>query len=338
MIDREQVIRTFLQTCGWDQAHRQAMTADASFRSYERLYGPAGSTAILMSAPPETNEAVDIFVAIAEILLDYGYSAPRILGRDYANGLLLIEDLGDDLYARICRTHAQLEAPLYEAAVDLLIDLSGQPQPATLPPYSDAVYRREASLLPDWYLRAATGGIDAAGAAEFLDLISAACAAVAPFDPVLVMRDYHAENLLWLPDRRGVARVGLLDFQDALLGHPAYDLVSLLEDARRDTGPALQRAMKQRYIAGTSADPADFDYAYCAVGAQRNLKIIGIFARLFLRDGKCGYLDLIPRVWGHLKRDLAHPCLQDLRRWIDENVSEPTPQTLNAIRGYADAS
>jgi aminoglycoside/choline kinase family phosphotransferase len=338
MIDREQAIRTFLETCGWDQARRQAMTADASFRSYERLYGPSANTAILMNAPPETNEAVDIFVAIADILLEYGYSAPRILAHDYANGLLLIEDLGDDLYARICRSQAKLEAPLYEAAVDLLIDLSGQPQQATLPPYSDAVYRREASLLPDWYLRAAAGGITPGEAMEFLDLVSAACAAVAPFDPVLVMRDYHAENLLWLPDRRGVARVGLLDFQDALLGHPAYDLVSLLEDARRDTGPSLQSDMKQRYIAGTSVDPTEFDYAYCEIGAQRNLKIIGIFARLLLRDGKAGYLDLIPRVWGHLQRDLAHPRLQGLRRWVGLHVPEPTAQTLNTIRGYADAS
>jgi aminoglycoside/choline kinase family phosphotransferase len=338
MIDREQVIRTFLETCGWDQARRQAMTADASFRSYERLYGPGDNTAILMNAPPETNEPVDIFAAIAEILLEYGYSAPRILAPDYANGLLLIEDLGDDLFARICWSHAQLEAPLYESAVDLLIDLSGQPQPATLPPYSDAVYRREASLLPDWYLRAATGGVNTGRAAEFLDLVSTACAAVAPFEPVLVMRDYHAENLLWLPDRRGVARVGLLDFQDALLGHPAYDLVSLLEDARRDTSPSLQSDMKQRYIAATPLDPADFEYAYCAIGAQRNLKIIGIFARLFLRDGKAGYLDLIPRVWGHLQRDVAHPRLQDLRRWIDANVPEPTSETLNAIHGYSDAS
>lgn len=319
-------------------ARRQAMTADASSRFYERLYGPGDNTAILMNAPPETNEPVDIFVAIAEVLLGYGYSAPRILARDYADGLLLIEDLGDDLYARICRSRPQLEVPLYEAAVDLLTDLSGQPQPGSLPPYSDAVYRREAGLLPDWYLRAATGGVAPGEAAEFLDLVSAACAAVAPFEPVLVLRDYHAENLLWLPDRRGVARVGLLDFQDALLGHPVYDLVSLLEDARRDTDASLQRAMKQRYIAGTSVDAADFHYAYCAIGAQRNLKIIGIFARLFLRDGKAGYLDLIPRVWGHLRRDLAHPGLPDLRRWVDRNVPEPTAQILNAIRGYADAS
>lgn len=338
MISREQVIRTFLQTCGWDQARRQAMTADASFRSYERLFGPGDSTAILMNAPPDTNEGVDIFVNIAGILSGYGYSAPRILAQDAANGLLLIEDLGDGLYARICRSHPQLEAPLYEAAVDLLVDLSHQPQPTGLPPYSDAVYRREAALLTDWYLRAASGGTAATKATEFLDLVSGACAAVAPFDRVLVMRDYHAENLLWLPDRRGAARVGLLDFQDALLGHPAYDLVSLLEDARRDTGPALQTAMKQRFIAGTATDAAAFGYAYCAIGAQRNLKIVGIFARLALRDGKTGYLDLIPRVWRHLQRDLAHPGLQELRRWVDENVPEPTPKTLNAIRGYADAS
>lgn len=338
MINREQVVRTFLQTCGWGKARRQAMTADASFRSYERLFASAGGTAILMNAPPDTNEGVGVFVNIAGILSGYGYSAPHILAQDAASGLLLIEDLGDDLYARLCRSQPQLELPLYEAAVDLLIDLARQPQPTCLQPYSAAVYRREAALLTDWYLPASTGARASAEPDEYVDLVSEACAAVAPFDPVLVMRDYHAENLLWLPDRHGIARVGLLDFQDALLGHPAYDLVSLLEDARRDTSPALQEAMKQRYIAGTATDPQAFEYAYCAIGAQRNLKIVGIFARLFLRDGKVGYLDLIPRVWAHLQRDLAHPDLKRLRRWVSENVPEPTPENLNAIRGYADVS
>ncbi len=313
------------------------MTADASFRSYERLHAPDGSSAILMNAPPDTNEGVDIFVTIAGILSGYGYSAPRILAQDVAGGLLLIEDLGDDLYARLCRSRPQLEPPLYEAAVDLLIDLSRQPRPTGLQPYSDAVYRREAGLVTDWYLRGSATSGRHASPEQYLNLVSDACAAAAPFDPVLVMRDYHAENLLWLPDRHGVARVGLLDFQDALLGHPAYDLVSLLEDARRDTSPALQQAMKQRYIAGTATDPQAFEYAYCALGAQRNLKIVGIFARLFLRDGKAGYLGLIPRVWGHLQRDLAHPDLKDLRRWVEQNVPEPTPDTLNVIRGHADA-
>lgn len=338
MHNREQAIRRFLQAQGMGRARRQAMTADASFRAYERLHRPDGSTAILMNAPPDTNESVEIFAGIARTLLGHGYSAPRILAQDTDAGLLLIEDLGDDLYARVCQSRPALEAPLYAAAVDLLADLARRPVPAGTAPYSDAVYRREAALLTDWYLRAAGHPADAAAAGAYLDLVSDACAGVAPGAPVLVLRDYHAENLLWLPDRAGLARVGLLDFQDALAGHPAYDLVSLLEDARRDTGAELRQAMTRRYLDASGAAAEAFGHACCAIGAQRNLKIIGIFARLFLRDGKAGYLSLIPRVWGHLQRDLAHPRLDGLRRWVARNVPEPTPDTLSAIRGYADAS
>ena len=181
MNSREQVIRAFLQGCGWQQARRQAMTADASFRSYERLRGPDGDTAILMNAPPETNESVGIFADIANILLGYGYSAPQILVADPGNGLLLLEDLGDDLFAQLCLRQPELQGPLYAAAVDLLIDLSRQSPPAGLPPYSDAFYRSEAALLPQWYLQALPDRPDQAQTARFTDLVSQACAAAAPF-------------------------------------------------------------------------------------------------------------------------------------------------------------
>ena len=168
--------------------------------------------------------------------------------------------------------------------------------------------------------------------AEFGDLVARACAFTLSERPCLVLRDYHAENLLWLPDRDGVKNVGLLDFQDALIGHPAYDLVSLLEDARRDTDPELRSAMIRRYLSLTGLDQTDFHRAYAVLGAQRNLKIIGIFTRLWIRDGKPVYLDKIPRVWDHVQRDLAHPDLVELKNWIARHVPAPDQSILNRIR------
>jgi aminoglycoside/choline kinase family phosphotransferase len=152
-------------------------------------------------------------------------------------------------------------------------------------------------------------------------------------NPVLVMRDYHAENLLWLPKHDGVQRVGLLDYQDALAGHPAYDLVSLLEDARRDTAPELRAAMIEQYLANSDQEPDSFNAAYALLGAQRNLKIVGIFARLSMRDGKSHYVDLIPRVWDHLMRDLQHPACEKMRDWVVQYVPPPTPANLQKLKG-----
>ncbi|MFT6775685.1 MAG: aminoglycoside/choline kinase family phosphotransferase [Paracoccaceae bacterium] len=170
--------------------------------------------------------------------------------------------------------------------------------------------------------------------------MTAACTPVAVNDPAapgaaLVLRDYHAENLIWLPDRAGPARVGLLDHQDALIGHPAYDLASVLEDARRDTSPTLRAAMLARYCAATGADPDTFGAAFAILAAQRNLKIVGIFARLCIRDGKPSYVDLIPRVWAHLARDLAHPALADLAQFVAAHVPPPDAPVLARLRALA---
>jgi aminoglycoside/choline kinase family phosphotransferase len=156
-------------------------------------------------------------------------------------------------------------------------------------------------------------------------------------DPVqvLVLRDYHAENLLWLPERGGVKSVGLLDFQDALIGHPAYDLLSLLEDARRDTSQSLQANMKHYFIKQSGVDDTAFNADYATLGAQRNLKIIGIFARLCIRDKKPHYVDMIPRVWAHLQRDLSHPKLAGLKAWVDRNMPAPSPEILARIKEAA---
>ena len=316
--ERAARISAFLEAAGWGGAERRPLAGDASFRRYERLADGA-RCAVLMDAPPP-HEDVRPFRALAGHLSAEGYSAPRIDAADDDGGLLLIEDLGDLTFARALDGGADPE-PLYAAAVAVLADLHRRAVPAGLAPYDEAAYLAEAGLLVDWFLPA----MGVADAPALADGYRAAWRAVLPLAaagaPVLVLRDYHAENLMWLPARRGLARVGLLDFQDALAGSPAYDLVSLLEDARRDVAPALAERMIARYLETAPAcEPCAFRAAYDVLGAQRNAKIVGIFTRLWKRDGKAGYLDLIPRVWRLLERDLARAALGPVRAWFDEHV------------------
>ena len=341
--NRDLLARAFLDASGWGNAAIAPLAGDASNRRYLRIAGQAGE-AVLMDAPPERGEDTSPFVAVTEWLLDQGYSAPRILASDADEGFLLIEDLGDDLYARYLERHPEAEQELYETAVDLLVDCAGRDVPATigrarlpLMPYDMDVLEREAMLLVEWWLPAATGTpVTDEIAGAYRALVRTAFAPVADAREVLVQRDYHAENLLWLPERDGLARVGLLDYQDALAGHPAYDLVSLLEDARRDTSLELQRAMVKRYLsARPELDARTFCRDYALLGAQRNLKIIGIFSRLCVRDRKPHYLDLIPRVWNHLTLDLSHPALSDMNDWIKQHVPMPDSTILKRIAAEA---
>ncbi|MFN4312080.1 MAG: aminoglycoside phosphotransferase family protein [Ferrovibrio sp.] len=315
---RDVLARDFLARTGWSAASRAKLAGDASFRKYERLHLD-GRAAVLMDAPPP-QEDVRPFLRIARLLLQHGYSAPRIMAEDPEHGFLLLEDLGDDLYASLIRQgHAEL--PLYEAAIDFLLDLHRHAAPADLAPYDEARLIDELGLFTDWYLPALTGGeTPEALRREFLALWRALAPEVCLPPRILVLRDFHAENLIWLPQRAGAACVGLLDFQDAVAGHPAYDLVSLIEDARRDVAPKLAEAMLRRYIAGSGSDDAGFRRACAILGAQRNLRIIGIFTRLWKRDGKPHYQAFMPRMWRLVERDLAHPALGDLRRWVDATV------------------
>ncbi len=334
MAERDTIKRNFLRHAKWEQAAITPLAGDASARRYERLHnGTTGESAVLMIAPPKSGEDVSLFVEVAKILGAWGYSAPKILALDQKNGFVLLEDLGDDLFARAAAGDPALESDIYAAATDLLIDLHGRAAPESLPSYSRDVYLNESRLLWQWYMPAATGvQVSQNFTDRFDNLIAAACDSLNTDRPVLVMRDYHAENLLWLPERTGLARVGLLDFQDALSGHRAYDLISLIEDARRDTTAELRETMIARYILGTNVDEQDFRQALAVLGAQRNIKIIGIFARLCVRDGKSAYVDMIPRVWDHLQRDLAHPALDDLRTLLENHVVQPDKQTCDRIR------
>ncbi len=342
-MNRNDVKSTFLRSAGWGRAILSPLAGDASNRRYERLTnGPGRRNAVLMDAPAERGEDISVFLAFTGLLRDLGYSAPEVLEADVPSGLALIEDLGDALYARVAAATPEMETPLYEAATDLLAALHTAPPPrlatgsgasVAIQPYDSAVLRREARLALNWWRLGVTGqapGNDLV--TEYDALIVDACANAEGDRSALVLRDYHAENLLWLPGRVGHRKVGLLDYQDALLGAPAYDLVSLLEDARRDTNADLREAMQARYIRAAGVDNDAFRATYAALGAQRNLKIIGIFARLHLRDGKPAYLDLIPRVWDHLQRDLAHPALSPLAEFVAQHIPLPTRNTLAQVR------
>ncbi len=323
---RSERIEDFLAGAGWAGAHRAPLAGDASARRYERVRRGARA-AILMDAPPESGLDLTPFVAVTGWLRDHGLSAPEILAADLGGGLLLLEDLGEDLLATLCAADPARAPELYGAAIDLLAWFQSLPPPAggwTPPPYDMAVLLREARLATEWYLPAATGAPAPADlAAEFDALAEAAFTPLLPASTVPIYRDYHAENLIWLPARRGRARVGLLDYQDLLIGHPAYDLVSLLEDARRDVAPELRAAMLARYRARTGAEPEALDHAAHVLSAQRNLKILGLFTRLARRDGKPRYLGYLPRVWSYLRADLAHPALAPLAGWVEAHLPPP---------------
>jgi hypothetical protein len=334
---RGEALRAFLADAGLAGAVVRPLAGDASNRRYHRL---AEAGAVVMDAPPEANERMDAFVAVTKWLRRAGLSAPEIRAADLDRGFLLLEDLGDDLFARVLEAGRAEEHVLYAAAVDLLADLAAAAPdlgtPAGIRPYDEAALLREVRLAVEWWVPGASGApLPPDALAEFDALVEDSVAPVTAAREVTVLRDYHAENLIWLPDRPGAARVGLLDYQDALAGHAAYDLVSLLEDARRDTSPELRAAMLARYLDRRGIAPEPFRAALATLGAQRNLKIVGIFARLALRDGKARYLGLIPRVWAHLLRDLAHPDLAALRRFVTRHVPAPEPPALGRIAAQA---
>ncbi|MFX0542343.1 aminoglycoside phosphotransferase family protein [Roseovarius sp. S4756] len=327
MTDRTALAVRFLGGTDWAGADLSPLAGDASNRRYMRATRGEG-TAVLMDAPAERGEDVRPFIAIARYLSDMGLSAPRILAQDVQHGFLLLEDLGDDLFARVIPRAPECETALYEAATDVLVHLHAQALPPDLLPYDPPLMASMAMLAFDWYANDPDSIRRAAAHAAVLS----ALATDASDDSVLIQRDYHAENLLWLPDRKGPARVGLLDFQDAMRGHPAYDLVSLLQDARRDVPAEIEQDMIARYVERTGVDAGQFDAAYHVLGAQRNLRIIGVFARLCLRDGKGHYIDLIPRVWALLERDLAHPALAQLAPLIIAALPAPTPEFLKDLK------
>jgi aminoglycoside/choline kinase family phosphotransferase len=308
----------FLSAHGWEGAEILPLAGDASFRRYFRIrHGER--LAVLMDAPPP-HEDPRPFVAVADWLCGLGLSAPEVLARDLERGLLLLSDLGDDRFREHLDGAPEREQELYEVATDLLVELHRHPPMAGLPPHGLAEWLTELELFTDWYCPAVGIDPDRATYRAAWEQVLAPVAADG-LGPVTVLRDYHAENIMLVGGRGGVQHLGLLDFQDALAGHPAYDLCSVLEDARRDVSPAIERAMIDRYQAATGASAA-FERAYWALAAQRNARILGVFTRLWKRDGKPGYRRFQPRMWGLLERDLAQPGLEPVRDWLAENVPE----------------
>ncbi|WEK46843.1 MAG: phosphotransferase [Candidatus Andeanibacterium colombiense] len=313
-------IEEFLATAGWGDAAIEPLAGDASFRRYFRIRS-GDRAAMLMDAPPP-EEDTGPFLDVAHWLSDTGHRPPKIYAEDRARGLVLLEDFGHDRMRDWLDDHPAAEVETYRTAIDALVKLHASP-PGPFAPYDMAVYQREAGLFTEWFCPAAEIEVDAAGYTGAWE------EALAPMLPrqvpgVTVLRDYHAENIMLLPDDEQ----GLIDFQDALVGHPAYDIVSLLQDARRDVSVELEAQMLTHYLAQVDAGP-DFEGDYARLGAQRNAKIVGIFTRLWQRDGKPRYLAFIPRVWEALERDLAHPALAPVARWFDANV----PSEIRERRG-----
>ena len=316
-----QGLEPFLASAGWSGAVIEPLPGDASFRRYFRLRR-GDQTAMLMDAPPP-NEDPAPFLRAAKWLDANGMRAPVILAEDGARGLVLLEDFGEVRMRDYLDEWPADEREVYRGAVAALADLHRLP-PGPFVDYSLAEYQREARLFVEWFCPARGLDVDGAGWTAAWEEV------LAPLLPrqrpgVTVLRDYHAENIMLLGS---LAKQGLLDFQDALVGHPAYDLVSLLQDARRDVSPELEAEMFDHYRALTGAGD-DFLADYARLGAQRNAKIVGIFVRLCQRDGKPRYLSLIPRVWALMERDLAHPALAPVARWFDANI----PADLRASGG-----
>ncbi len=324
MSDLPDGLTKFVANAGWGEAAVETIPGDASFRRYFRLRMPSGETAMLMHAPPP-HEDPQPFLLVAGWLSANGMRAPEILAQNPREGWLLTEDFGNDRMREWVEANPAYELPAYEAAIDALVALHRRPS-GPFSPYDMPTYLRETGLLTDWYapaqsLEVDTEAYDAAWEEALAPLIERQSS------PVTVLRDYHAENIMLLGGK-ATAPQGLIDFQDALVGHPAYDLVSLLQDARRDVSLELEEKMLTRYIEAAGADE-HFRADYARLGAQRNAKIVGIFVRLYKRDGKPKYLSMIPRVWAAMERDLAHPALEPVAKWFDVNI----PAELRAAYG-----
>lgn len=318
----------FLRQAGWAGAAILPLAGDASFRRYFRIVDDS-RTAVLMDAPPP-HEDPRPFMRVAAYLRHAGLRAPAVLHDDLDHGLLLIEDFGSARMREAVDAAPEREAEIYAGVVDVLVALHGKAPLAGLKRHDLAAWLDEVGLFPQWYCPEFGLAVDEAGYRAAWEEV------LAPIDAlgqtVTELRDYHAENVMLIDGASGIGRFGLLDFQDALLGHPAYDLVSMLEDARRDVTPEIEAAMLARYIEATGRD-ASFERAYWALGAQRNTRIIGLFVRLWRRDGKPGYRRFQQRMWGLLERNLAQPGLEPVRRWFDAHV--PPSARASAWEAFA---
>jgi aminoglycoside/choline kinase family phosphotransferase len=317
-------LHPFLSHAGWGDAEVDPIPGDASFRRYFRIRD-GSRKAMLMHAPPP-QEDPQPFLDVAAWLSANGQRAPEVYAADAERGWALLEDFGDDRMRDWLELNPDGEDAAYATAIDALVALHQLPA-GPFGPYDMAAYLRETALFTEWYCPAAGLEVNESGHEQAWEaVLSPLLARQAP--GVTVLRDYHAENIMLLePEKAGGGAQGLIDFQDALVGHPAYDLVSLLQDARRDVPEELERRMLDRYLERAGAG-GEFEADYARLGAQRNAKIVGIFVRLWKRDGKPNYLSLIPRVWRAMERDLAHPALAPVAEWFDRNIPREVREHL----------
>lgn len=358
--ERELLRQAFLNANGFGEARREPMSGDASTRAYERLHAPGGATWILMDQAPRLETApcppdatpqeraalgynaayrlaagrVDAFAAVAGYLRAQGLSAPEVVALDAPNGLAVLEDLGGDLIAKKVADGAAPE-PLYETAIDLLAELHRAPPPPVLQAngyewpllsYDALALKIGLDTFVEWWPAYKKAPRYTPEALSEWDALWAPVRAMGEAGAeVFTHRDYHAENLIWLEGREGLARVGLIDFQDAVRGHRAWDMLHLLQDARRDVEPALEAAMIDRYLAASpEVDPIRFRAEYAALAALNNARLVGLWGRLVTRDGKPDYARFLPRTWGMLERDLDHPDLAAIKAWFDRYVPVET--------------
>ena len=321
MADRAALIAEFLQNSPWASWEQTPITGDASSRRYLRLR-QGSKTAILMDAPPENGEDTAKFARLAEFLNGNGLSAPRILAHRPDTGLMTIEDLGANDFVTCLRANPGDQAMLYGAATDVLITLRAVRTPNDLPVMTPHVGAQMIEILGTHYTRSSVADLQAE--------VESALSANAPNPDTLALRDFHAENLIWRPERKGNDRVGLLDFQDAFVAPEGYDLASLLRDVRREIPQDIVNQTIDDYCARTNA-PATFRAQLACLGVQRNLRILGVFARLATEHQKPKYLAFMPRVWANILRDLENPALGHLKRAVLAAVRPPTPDILNGL-------
>lgn len=365
-LERFMAMRDLLAAAGMEAetCSLRYLQGDASVRRYARIAcqdspgavlmdwarqpdGPAIRNGLPYSRIAHLAEDVRPFVALDSALSNAGFSVPAIKAQNLTQGFLVIEDLGDRVFAHELKTNPGAQRTMWLAATETLVALANVPSPETvplgdngephrIPTYDQGALGIEIELLVDWYWRRIHDSpAPESVRAEYLSLWESLLNRICALPTAWVLRDYHSPNLLWLPEREGIARVGIIDFQDAMRGPAAYDLVSLLQDARVDVAPELEAECLDHYRAAVASrqpefDRDTFDFAYAALGAQRNTKILGIFARLAMRDGKPGYLHHNPRLWRYLERDLAHPELADLKSWYDHHMPARARETLPA--------
>lgn len=326
MSTRDEKRQEFLEKNGWGQANRTLLAADASFRHYDRL-SQNGQTMILMDAPHPENPKQ--FVIVDEMLRKSGICAPEIYATNYEDGFVLLEDFGDDTFTKLIQNGNE-ELPLYQQAVQTLIQLqkNAPTDLSALPPYDLEKMLFEVSLLPLWFVKYAVGvDLSEQALTEFNQIWTKIIQKIQSVDKTIVLLDYHVDNLMITKDNQ----CGVLDFQDARLGPVFYDLVSLIEDARRPVSETIQKEMIQRYL--TAFPHYQEIYAELAplIAAQRHTKVIGIFVRLCVRDGKPRYLKHIPFVWSLLEKHLNHPDMLEFKSWLDTYVPVPFRKEVPVI-------